>query len=106
MATCHKCRSWKKVKKVTPGKNKILSFKRGKYGAHHCGVCKKELNMPSCNNSIMKNLPKTKKRPERPLPQLCSACMRRVIKLKANIENKQIEDKDVPISLKKYLNQL
>jgi len=69
--------------KTPGGKNKIL-YKKRNMGKITCANCGKELHgMPRMVKNAFRNLPKTKKRPERPYGgNLCSQCMREKIKEK------------------------
>lgn len=66
----------RKIKLKSPGGETLISFKRKKPSYAKCKLCGKKLNIPKMNVKKLKNLPKTKKRPERPFPELCSRCMR------------------------------
>ncbi|MCD4759628.1 50S ribosomal protein L34e [archaeon] len=78
----HKSRSLRRIHVTTPGgKNKIHYTKR-KSTKKKCKECGIQLpGMPHIIDSKFKNLPKTKKRPQRPYAGvLCSKCMRKKIK--------------------------
>jgi len=66
----------KKRKLKTPGGKTVWHFKKKKTGFHECANCKSKLNRPRLNSTQIKKLPKTKKRPEIPYPELCSRSMR------------------------------
>ena len=75
-------RSIRRVKRTTPaGKKKIL-YSRRKDGQAKCAICKKPLSgTMKGSKAKVRNLPKTKKRPERPYGgRLCSSCTRKEIK--------------------------
>lgn len=74
----------RKVKKRTPGGKIVIRSKRRRPSIARCAICKKPLHgIPRLIPSKFKDLPKTKKRPERPFGgYLCSKCMREVLKEK------------------------
>ena len=74
----------RKVKKRTPGGRVVVHLKKKKIGKPKCAICGKPLHgMPRLIQSKFKNLPKSKKRPQRPYGgYLCSKCMREVLKEK------------------------
>lgn len=77
----HKSRSKRRVfVKLASGENKI-HYKERKPTKKKCTECKAELpGIPHLIKSKFKNLPKTKKRPQRPYAGvLCSKCMRKKI---------------------------
>jgi len=69
----------------TPGSRTVVHFKSKKPSKAKCGKCGKVLaGVPRELPSKLKNLPKTKKRPERPYGGvLCSKCTRALMKQKA-----------------------
>ena len=69
----------------TPGGRTTVHFKRKKPSKAKCGNCSKPLaGVPRGLHSKTKNLPKTKKRPERPYGGvLCSKCTRSLLKERA-----------------------
>ena len=75
-------RSIKKSKKLTPGGKNVTRFRKKKVAHHKCGKCAGKLNRARLRPTQMKKIAKTKKRPERPLPELCSSCMRETLKAK------------------------
>jgi len=77
-----RARTIKRVKIKTPGGKTVMHFKKKKHGYSVCSRCGAKLNRPKLNPTQMKKLPKTKKRPERPFPELCSKCMRGYFKEK------------------------
>lgn len=81
-----KSRSFRRLKKKTPGAQNVTHYVRRKPGQAKCAGCGAVLHgIPRGSNSEMKDLPKTAKRPERPYGGvLCSTCSREAIK--ANIE--------------------
>ena len=69
-------KSTKKYMVKTPGGRAIRHFKKEIPSYAFCRVCEAKLNRPKINVKKFKRLSKTKKRPERPFPDLCSKCMR------------------------------
>jgi len=80
-----KSRSWKKVKVRLPGGRVVIHYRRKKTKPPICGKCGKQLHgVPRVRSSILRKLKKTEKRPERPYGgNLCSYCMREIMKEKA-----------------------
>jgi len=80
-----KSRSMKRVFRKVPGGRTVLHYKRKKPKKAHCAGCGGLLSgVPRENSITMKNMPKTKKRPERPFGGvLCSRCMRTEFKAQA-----------------------
>mgnify|MGYP000483424248 CR=1 FL=1 len=78
-------RSKKMVKVRTPGGRLKIRYRKRKPNPARCAKCGKILHgVPRELPSKMRNLPKTKKRPERPYGgYLCSKCMRELMKEKA-----------------------
>lgn len=74
-------RTFRRVFRRTPGGNTVLQYKKRKPSKAVCCQCGKVLSgVPRERPHKMHNLPKTKKRPERPYGgMLCSACTRRKI---------------------------
>jgi len=81
----HKSGSLRKVQRKTPGSSTVQSYRKRKPSKASCAGCGNSLNaVPRERPYKMKNMAKTKKRPERPYGGvLCSACMRKKIKGKA-----------------------
>jgi len=75
-------KSIKRVKIKTSGGKTVIHFKKRKPSYAVCKNCGAKLNKPKLSVKQLKNLPKTKKRPERPFPELCSKCMREYFKSK------------------------
>ena len=78
----YRSRTFRRIKKTTPGaKNKIHYVKR-KHAKAQCGVCGRALpGVATGPASKMKNMPKTAKRPQRPFGGvLCTKCSRAKIK--------------------------
>ena len=76
-----KSRTFRRVKVKTPGGNTKVQYKRRKPSKAKCAECKKVLaGVPRELPLKMKNMPKTKKRPERAYGGvLCTRCARRKI---------------------------
>ena len=76
----HKNRSFRKVK-VKLASRVTTQYKRRKPAHAQCSKCGKKLSgVPRALPVEMRNMPKTKKRPERPYGGvLCSRCMRETI---------------------------
>jgi len=84
----HKSRkAYRKVKVVAPGNVVKEQYRKKKPKKAKCGKCGKQLaGMPRERPYKMQNMPKTKKRPERPYGGvLCSKCMREKLKEKLKI---------------------
>jgi large subunit ribosomal protein L34e len=80
-----KSRTLRRVKKVAPGGRNIIHYERRKPKAASCPVTGEKLKgVPRELPSKMKNMPKTKKRPERPFGGvLSSKASRNILKNKA-----------------------
>lgn len=76
VAPAYRSRSYKKIPKRTPGGRRVYHFRRKKPGKHKCAICKAELNIPR----VVRGLAKSKKTPSRPYGDLCSRCMRKILK--------------------------
>lgn len=81
-----KSRSWKRIKRKTPTGITII-YRRKKPNKARCSKCGRELHgVPRLRAVQIRKLSKTKKRPERPYGgNLCSSCMRELMKEKARI---------------------
>ncbi len=82
----HKSRTYKRTKVRTPGGKVVMHYGKRLPQKPQCGVCGQQLHgIPQARPYVMRNLAKTKKRPERPYGGvLCSKCMR--LKLLEKIE--------------------
>ena len=82
-----KSRTFRRVKVKTPGAKVVTHYRKRKPKIAHCGGCGAKLQgVPRQRPYKMQNMPKTKKRPERPYGGvLCSKCMRQKIKERARI---------------------
>jgi large subunit ribosomal protein L34e len=78
-------RSLRHVRVRTPGSRVVIHHEKRKPKIAHCAKCGAILKgVPRARPFKMHNLPKTKKRPERPFGgMLCSACSRSIFKEKA-----------------------
>ena len=81
-------RSLRRLQVKVPGGRTALHYKERKPGKAKCGKCGVLLKgVPRERPIKMHNLPKTKKRPERPYGgNLCSKCMRTLIVEKARAQ--------------------
>ncbi len=68
----------KRIHRKTPGNRTTLIYKRKRHGKAVCAVCSAKLpGVPTGPKSLMRNLPKSKKRVNRKYGgYLCSRCMR------------------------------
>ena len=73
-------RGRKRSKKKTPSGITKWVMKKKRVSHPKCGVCKGKLNRARLNKAQISKLTKTKKRPSRPYPELCSSCMRAKMK--------------------------
>ena len=78
----HKSRSLRRVFRKVPGARTSLQYKKRKPSKAKCSICGTQLSgVPRETPYKMQNMPKTKKRPQRPFGGvLCSKCMRKKIK--------------------------
>ncbi|MCD6226516.1 MAG: 50S ribosomal protein L34e [Candidatus Aenigmarchaeota archaeon] len=81
----HRSRTLRRKKVRTPGNRVVTHFLKRKPKIAKCARCGNPLHgVPRKIPSIFRNLAKTKKRPQRPYGgNLCSRCMREVMKEKA-----------------------
>lgn len=77
-----KSRTFRRIKVKVPGNRSTVQYRKRKPAAAKCAGCGAALSgVPRERPYKMKNMPKTKKRPERPYGGvLCSRCMRKKIK--------------------------
>lgn len=61
----------------------VMRFRRKNPNYMQCGKCGAKMVRKRLRPASAAKLSKTQKRPERPLPHLCSRCMRERIKMKA-----------------------
>ncbi len=80
-------RSLRRVYVKTPGGRTAVHYKHRKPRVARCGKCGAKLKgVPRERPYKMRNMPKTKKRPERPYGGvLCSKCMRELFVSKARL---------------------
>lgn len=80
-----KSRTFRRVKKVAPGGRNLLHYEKPKPKAAKCPVTGEKLKgVPREKPTKMQNMPKTKKRPERPFGGvLSSKASRNILKKKA-----------------------
>jgi len=76
-----KSRSLRQISRKVPGGRTVIHYKYKKPKKAHCAKCKVQLaGVPRERPHKMKNMAKTKKRPQRPFGGvLCSKCMRKEI---------------------------
>lgn len=81
----HKSRSKRRVYITTPGGKNKISYRQKKPGIAQCAKCGANLSgIPRATKAELVNMPKTKKRPERPYGgNLCSKCFRLTMQEKA-----------------------
>lgn len=81
----YRSRTYRRVHINTPSGISKIQYTRRKPKQAHCAECRAELKgMPRARPNVMKNMPKTEKRPERPYGgQLCTKCMRKKMVAKA-----------------------
>ena len=73
-------RSLRRIYVRTPKGRVVIHYKKRKPQIAHCSNCGSPLKgYVRALSTVMKKMAKTKKRPERPHPNLCSRCMRRNI---------------------------
>ena len=80
MRRAQRTRSMKKTRIRTPGGKTVVRIKKKRPSYHKCGKCGSKLNRKRLRIKEIKNIPKTKRRPERPLPELCPRCMREAMR--------------------------
>lgn len=68
------------IKRKASGGRTVIHLKKRKPYHIVCSSCGAKLNRTKISNAEIKKLPKTKRRPQRPFPNLCSKCMRKQIK--------------------------
>jgi len=83
-------RSKKKVHKRTPGGHTVLRHKGKKHGVKTCARCSKHLSgVPSDASSVIRNLSKSQKAPNRPYAGvLCQECVERLVAYTTRFEVK------------------
>jgi large subunit ribosomal protein L34e len=73
-------KSLRKIKKKASGGRAVVHMRKIKPLHIVCRSCGAKLNRPKLTNNEIRKLPKTKRRPQRPFPELCSKCMRKHFK--------------------------
>ncbi len=78
----HRARTWRRIKKRTPGASLTLHYEKRKAGKAKCAICATELHgVPALRPYQMGKLAKTEKRPERPYGGvICPNCLARGIR--------------------------
>jgi large subunit ribosomal protein L34e len=77
----YRSRSLRRVYVRLPGGETVVHYEKRRPGPARCAICGRPLNgVPRLRPSELRQLPKTAKRPERPYPNLCPSCMRKVMK--------------------------
>lgn len=81
----HKSRTLRRVKVKVPGGRTALHYRVRKPKQAKCASCKKPLSgVPRAVSSVMRNLPASSRRPERPYGgHYCSRCTREFFKEQA-----------------------
>jgi large subunit ribosomal protein L34e len=81
----HKSRSLRRIFVRTPGSKTVVHYKQRKPAKAHCTGCYRVLaGVPQATTAVMRSLPKTQKRPERPYGGMyCTVCTRRILQVKA-----------------------
>lgn len=73
-------RSLRRVYVKTPGGRTVIHYRFRRPKVAKCSSCKGSLKgVPHERPNEMKKISKTKRRPSRPYPNLCSKCMRKKI---------------------------
>lgn len=80
-----KSRTFRRIKRKTPGGRTVLRYEKRKPRKARCSNCGKDLaGVPRERDFKMQNMPKTMKRPSRAYGgKLCSKCTREHLKQKA-----------------------
>ena len=73
-------RSIKRTRHRTPGGKNIVAFRKKRPGYAQCGNCGAKMVRKRLRATGMRKLAKTRKRPNRPYPELCPRCMREEIR--------------------------
>ena len=89
----HRSRSLRRVYVKTPGGRTVLHYRRRKPQGAKCANCKKNLlAVPREIVSVLRNISKSSKRPERPYGgYYCSACTREHLKTQARVVRTEVE---------------
>ena len=80
----YKSRTLRRIYVKTPGTRNVIHYRKRKPSKAHCAHCAVQLaGVPREFPAVLRNLPKSAKRPERPYGgTLCSACTRVVLRQK------------------------
>jgi len=78
-------RSKRKKKVVTPGGRQVWHVLKRRPSHAKCGKCGAKLNRARLGKGQLCKLPKSSRRPERPLPHLCPRCMKEEIKARVRL---------------------
>lgn len=70
----------RKIKKKASGGRTVIHMRKANSRNILCRNCGAKLNRAKLSVGQLRKLPKTKKRPQRPFPDLCSKCMRKYFK--------------------------
>lgn len=73
-------RSLRKIKRKASGGRTVVHLRKKKPEQLLCYKCGAKLNRPKLTTVELKKMPKSKRRPQRPFPELCSKCMRKYFK--------------------------
>lgn len=78
----YRTHSLRRVYVRTPGGEIVIHYEKRPWGTPRCALCKRPLFGVPRDSRKLKDLPKTKKRPERPYGgYLCAECLRRELTL-------------------------
>ena len=95
-----KSRRFRRVSVKTPGGKTVKHYRKRKPSPAICAIYGTPLaGVPKVRDSVMRNLAKTQRRPERPYGGvLSSKAMRAVIKEQARIDAQDENDEDMSVS--------
>lgn len=101
-------RSLRRIYRRTPKGRVTVLYRRRKPKPARCGICKARLHgVPRERPVKMKNMAKTKKRPQRIFGGvLCASCTREVMKYFARVKAGAMKLKEVPIRFRRYVEQI
>jgi large subunit ribosomal protein L34e len=86
-----RARTFRRVFRKTPGGNTVLHHERRKNSRPTCPICGIELHAARMSAVALRKLPRSGRRIERPLPNLCPKCMRQKMKDKARAQRSKLE---------------
>ena len=100
----NRSRSKRKIFKITPGKRKVIHYKRREKGKeHYCAVCHGLLQA----THSFPCMAKSEKHPERKFGgHLCHACTAKVVKYAGRLKEGIIAEDDVEIRYRDYVKQI